>query len=405
MLDRLEQLRRIGADPGGGVTRLAYSPDDVQARDLTAHWMAEAGLQVWVDEATNLFGRLPGSGRLPGALMTGSHLDSVVEAGALDGPAGVMAGLAAAEALRHSGLQLEHDLVVVAFANEEGARGTPGMVGSKAIAGQLGPGDLGRADDKGVTLADRLRAAGGDPERISQAAWSPERISAFLELHIEQGPVLEAAGAALGVVSHITGQLAVTASISGQANHAGTTPMSRRQDAAVAAARLILAVESLANGGHVRVATTGAIRVGPGVRNVVPGEATLGIDIRDVSSQRMTAAFGLLNDCAVDIAADTGTRIELQPGTPVAPVPADEQLAGHLACAADSLGATWLHLPSGAGHDAQIMAALAPMAMIFVPSIHGISHSPAEATMPEHLVLGANALLGGLIAADAQHRK
>ncbi|MGV0815903.1 Zn-dependent hydrolase [Mycolicibacterium boenickei] len=401
MLNRLEQLRGIGGDLDGGVSRLAYSPADVQARDLTAQWMTEAGLQVWVDEAANLFGRLPGSGQLPSALMTGSHLDSVARAGALDGPAGVVAGLASAEALRQSGLTLEHDLVIVAFANEEGARGTPGMVGSKAMAGRIGPEDLERADAEGATLADRLRDAGGAPERIGQAAWSPEQISAFLELHIEQGPVLEAAGAQLGVVSHITGQLPVTASISGQANHAGTTPMPRRRDAAVAAARLILAVEALANDGHVRVATTGTIHVGPGVRNVVPGDATLGIDIRDVSSQRMLIAFDLLKGWARDIAEDTGTIIELQPGSLVDPVAADVQLAGHLADAADRLGATWLTLPSGAGHDAQIMATIAPMAVIFVPSIGGISHSPDEATAPEHLVLGANALLGGLIAADA----
>ena len=179
LLERLAQLAAIGADPTGGVTRLAYSPEDVRARELTASWMAEAGLQVWVDAAANLFGRLPGSDSDAAALVAGSHLDSVVRAGALDGPAGVVSALAAAQALQQSGRQLRRDLIVAAFSNEEGARGTPGMVGSKAVTGLLTSGDMDHLDTEGIALSERIRDAGGDPARIDSAAWSPERIAAF----------------------------------------------------------------------------------------------------------------------------------------------------------------------------------------------------------------------------------
>ncbi|MCV7344770.1 Zn-dependent hydrolase [Mycolicibacterium rhodesiae] len=402
LLARLRQLSAIGTDPRGGVTRLAYSAEDVDARDTVADWMAAAGLQVWVDEATNLFGRLPGRDPHAGAVLTGSHLDSVSRAGALDGPAGVIAGLATAQALRDAGAALRHDLVVVAFGNEEGTRGTPGMVGSKAIAGLLTPEDLARPGDGGVTLADRLRGAGGDPERISRAAWSPDRVAAFVEMHIEQGPVLEAEDARIGVVSSITGQVGVTASITGAANHAGTTPMTRRRDAAVAAAHLVLTVESLARDGHVRVATTGILGLVPGARNVIPGEAVLGIDIRDGDVGRMAAALELLGRQATEVAARTGTTIRLTVGPVQSPVATDCRLAGHIVDAAEGLSARWCELTSGAGHDAQVMAALAPVAMVFVPSVNGVSHSPHEDTDPEDLVLGANVLLRALVAADLE---
>ncbi|WP_199254247.1 Zn-dependent hydrolase [Mycolicibacterium mengxianglii] len=404
LLERITRLSSIGADPEGGVTRLAYSPEDVRARELTADWMAAAGLEVWIDPATNLFGRLPGSDCHAPALVTGSHLDTVVRAGPLDGPAGVVSALAAAQALRNAGTQLRRDLIVVAFSNEEGAKGTPGMVGSKAVTGALTARDLDHVDTDGVTLSDRIRDAGGDPARIADAAWSPERLAAFFELHIEQGPVLHAADARIGVVTGITGQISLTATVTGAANHAGTTPMSSRQDAAVAAARLVLAVQDLAGDGHVRVATAGTLTVGPGVRNVVPGRATVGIDIRDDCVERIQAGVDALDRWAADIAASTDTTIELHRSTVQPAVMMDQTLTGHIADSADALGASRLTLSSGAGHDAQVMAAICPSAMIFVPSIHGISHAPTESTAPRDLVLGANVLLRALVAADSSTR-
>jgi N-carbamoyl-L-amino-acid hydrolase len=400
LLARLDELALIGADPAGGVTRLAYSTEDVRARDLVAEWMLESGLRVHVDPAGNLLGRSRGTGGMRAVLVLGSHLDSVVGGGRLDGPAGVVAAVEAAAAVRDAGTLLRHDLAIAAFSNEEGARGTHGMVGSKAVAGLLGEADLARPDNEGVPLAERISAAGGDPDRIGDAAWVAADIAGFLELHIEQGPVLEAAGTRIGVVTAVTGQAKVEAVITGAANHAGTTPMARRRDAAVAAAHLVLEVQRLAVGGHLRAATTGVLRAGPGVSNVIPGEAVLGIDLRDTDHGRITAAIERLGEAALDIAGRTGTTIELRPGAVTTQVGTDPWLASCVGTAANTLGAPWQYLPSGAGHDAQIMAHLGPMAMIFVPSIGGVSHAPAEASNPEDLVLGADVLLHALLAAD-----
>ncbi|GAA1271401.1 Zn-dependent hydrolase [Pseudonocardia aurantiaca] len=400
LLARIGELARIGADHAGGVTRLAFSPEDVQARDLVAGWMASSGLAVHVDPVGNLLGRLSGTGRHRAALVIGSHLDTVLEGGALDGAYGVLAALEVADALQRAGTRLGHDLVVTAFSGEEGGRGTPGMVGSSAVAGLLTPADLASTDDEGVPLATRIADAGGDPGRIADAAWDPADVAGYVELHIEQGPVLESTGCPVGVVTAITGQAKVDVTITGTANHAGTTPMDRRRDAAVAAAHLVLAVESLAAAGHVHAATTGVLAAKPGVRNVVPGEAVLGIDIRDLDRDRISAAIARLGEAAASVAQRTGTTIPLRPGPAVPSVPTAPWLAGCVAEAADALGAPHQELPSGAGHDAQIMARLGPVAMIFVPSLGGVSHSPAEASTPDDLVLGADVLLRTVVMAD-----
>jgi N-carbamoyl-L-amino-acid hydrolase len=243
--------------------------------------------------------------------------------------------------------------------------------------------------------------AGGDPRRIADAAWDPADVAGFVELHIEQGPVLETTGCRIGVVTAITGQAKVDVTVTGTANHAGTTPMGCRQDAAVAAAHLVLAVESLAAAGHVHVATTGVLLAKPGVRNVVSGQAVLGIDIRDLDHDRISAAVARLGDTAASVAQRTRTTIALRPGPAVPAVPTAAWLAGCVAEAADALGAPHQELPSGAGHDAQIMARLGPVGMIFVPSLGGVSHSPAEASTPNDLVLGADVLLRTILMADA----
>ncbi|MFD9663088.1 Zn-dependent hydrolase [Rhodococcus sp. NPDC059968] len=402
LLTRLDQLAAIGADPAGGVTRLAYSPEDVRARSLVAGWMTQAGLSVRIDPAGNLIGRLPGAGRHQTALVLGSHLDTVPEGGPLDGAYGVLAAVEAADTVQRHGLELAHDLVVVAFSNEEGARGTPGMVGAKAIAGALTAADLNRADGDGVTLSERIACAGGDPARIAKAQWDTADVAGFLEMHIEQGPLLEQSGHPIGVVTAITGQSKVDVVVTGTANHAGTTPMVDRQDAAVAAARLILAVEALAVDGHVRVATTGRVRVQPGIGNTIPREAVLGIDLRDTDDEKITAALHMLAADAEVVARQTGTTIEFHPGSATSSVLADLSLRRCIAAAANSLGAPSQELPSGAGHDAQIMSRLGPMAMIFVPSTGGISHSPHETSNPGDLVLGADVLLRTLLLADGR---
>ena len=227
LVARLERLARIGRTASGGTTREAYGTLDVEARDLVAGWMDDAGLHPVVDAAGNLIGRRPGT--TGGSLATGSHLDTVVEAGPLDGAYGVVAGVEVADALRRSGVKLAHDLVVVAFANEEGARGTDGMVGSRALVGDVADAELAAPDDEGVALAQRLRDCGGDPDAIAAARWDTDAVAAFVELHVEQGPVLDAGGLDLGVVLGITGRQAVDIEVTGRPNHAATpTTLSRK---------------------------------------------------------------------------------------------------------------------------------------------------------------------------------
>jgi N-carbamoyl-L-amino-acid hydrolase len=384
------------------VTRLAYSPLDVAARELVADWMAGAGLRPTVDPAGNLIGRRPGTAGLPGALACGSHLDTVVEAGPLDGAYGVVAAVEVAAALAAAGVALRHDLAVVAFSNEEGARGTPGMVGSLAITGQLTAAQVVDFDDEGVSLGQRLRAVGGDPERIAEAAWPAGSLAGFLELHIEQGPVLDTAGVPIAAVSGITGRVTVDLTVTGAANHAGTTPMADRRDAAHAAALLILAVRELAGETGVRVATTGTLTLEPGVRNVVAGRARIGVDLRDMADARIATALDRLRAAADRIGRSTGTTVEVRPRSAVPPVPADPRLLACVRAAADERGLARLELPSGAGHDAQVMAALGPVGMVFTPSIGGVSHAPGEATVPAHLVAGAEVLCAALVRADAE---
>jgi N-carbamoyl-L-amino-acid hydrolase len=399
LLRRLAELASVGGSAEGGVTRLAYSRQDVAGRELVAGWLRESGLDVTVDAAGNLLGRLRGTAGLPGALGTGSHLDSVVDAGPLDGAYGVVAAAEVADAVARGG-GLAHDLLVAGFSNEEGARGTPGMAGSLAVAGALTAEQLAVPDDEGVPLAERLRQAGGDPGALASAAWRPGSLAGWIELHIEQGPVLADRDLRIGIVTAITGRITLDVVISGAANHAGTTPMDGRRDAVVAAARIVLAVRELATGGDVRVATTGVLRTEPGVRNVVAGRALVGVDLRDESDDRLDAALDSLRERAAAIAAATGTGVQVMFGSRIRAVAMDPWLAGCAAAAADGLGLSRLDLPSGAGHDTQVIAGLAPVGMIFVPSIDGISHSPRERTEPAHLVDGARTLLAALRLAD-----
>lgn len=428
LLARLAALAQV-SDEGPGVTRLAYSPADVRARDMVAGWMAEAGLEVWVDAATNLIGRLPGrcvpgdgvpgdglpgdgvpgdgrsGGALPGGggrcshyLSTGSHLDTVVQAGALDGAYGVVAAVEVAATLARSG-GLDHSLVVVAFANEEGARGTAGLNGSRAI-GRPDTVDLAARDDEGVSLGDRLRAAGGDASLIGSAAWRPGALLAHVELHVEQGPILDRSGQSIGAVEAITGQRQLEVEIVGQANHAGTTPMAGRRDALVAAALFIAAVEHVTGPGGVRVATVGRLAVEPNVRNVVPGRVRLTVDLRDAERQRIDAATTELERQGQRIAVERDVTVSLRVLHDVPPTPCHPVVCDAVSQAAEHLGLAWQPMVSGASHDTQSMTALGPVGMIFVPSTGGVSHAPGESTARDDLIAGAEVLLATLSRLD-----
>ena len=403
LLDRLQRLQAIGATAAGGVTREAFGPRDVEARSLVAAWMSEAGLLTAVDAATNLVGRRDGTGHLIGSdrwLATGSHLDTVVDGGALDGAYGVVAAVEVAHAIEHSGMRLHHGLAAVAFANEEGARGTDGMVGSRALVGAVDDAELATPDDAGVTLAQRLARAGGNPAALADAIWDREAVAAFIELHIEQGPVLDTAHLDVGAVTGITGRQGVDIDIVGAANHAGTTPMALRHDALVAAAEVVIAVEALARDGVVRVATCGHVDCRPNVRNVVPGRVLVSAELRDEDAAILGSAHAVLERAVAAIAAAREVEITVAWGQYVAPIAADPTVLDVVEQAAARTGRPWRSLPSGAGHDAQILGAAVPMGMIFVPSVRGVSHSPREHTEPEHLVLGAQVLLDSVIDLD-----
>lgn len=402
LLARLDALATVGATSLGGVTREAYGPLDVEARATVAAWMAEAGLVAEVDAGTNLIGRRPGSDPSRPHLATGSHLDTVVEAGALDGAYGVVAAVEVAATLHESDLGLVHGLTVVAFANEEGARGTDGMVGSRTLVGAVDTAELAATDDDGVPLAERLAAAGGDPAAIDAAAWADGAVAAFVELHVEQGPVLDQHGERLGVVLGITGRLAVDIELAGAANHAGTTPMDLRADALVAAAEVVLAVEALARDGVVRVATCGRIETSPNVRNVVPGRVVVSAELRDDHGAALDRARPELEAAVAAVAERRGIEAAVRWGQRVDPVAADPRVVAVLEGVAARSGEPWRSMWSGAGHDAQILAARVPMAMLFVPSVGGVSHSPAERTDDDDLVAGAQALLDAVLALDRE---
>lgn len=401
LLDWINRLRQAGRTAAGGVNRMAFTVADVEGRALVTRTMVEAGLDVRVDAAGNLIGTRPGSDAGAAALLLGSHIDTVPDGGALDGAYGVLAAVEVLHTLADHGVMLPRSVAVVAFADEEGTQGTPGMWGSHAFVGALRPADLVLRDSHGTSMRELVARVGGDLSRIDEARWAAGRIAAYLELHIEQGPVLEQVGAEIGVVQAITGRLSVDVTVRGETNHAGTTPMELRRDALVGAARMVVGVQRLAGPhGPVRVATVGCIGVEPNASNVVPGVARLRVDLRDVSAAAVTAGLAQLRAAGAELAAETGMVVDVRPDQQVAAVSCDPRLQELVADAARDLGLRRYALPSGAGHDAQVIGTVAPIGMIFVPSVGGLSHAPAEDTDRRHLVAGADVLLRTVLAFD-----
>ncbi len=395
LLNQLDELAATARAPAGGVTRLAWSAEDRAARALVSEWAAGAGLTTCSDAVGNLIAELPGTVAGLAPLVMGSHLDTVVDAGPLDGAYGTVAAFAIVAALAAAGERLRHPVRAVAWANEEGVVAPP-FTGSRAAAGL--DVDIDALGPDGRRLADRLAEEGGDFRPVASAAWSP--VAGYLELHIEQGPVLDGSGTPVGVVSGITGAKRGWARFEGHANHAGTTPMHLRADALVAAAHTVLAVQRLATAGPVAVATAGAIEAHPGNANVIAGRSAVSVDIRSLDGSALTDAWARLSQEVGDIGAQTATKATLSEVSCSAPVPTDARLRCAIADAAGQLGLATTELASGAGHDAQCLTALGPIGMIFVPSIGGLSHHAAEATAPNDLVAGAKVLLGALRLAD-----
>lgn len=397
--DRLNQsiarLAQIGKLPNDGIKRIAYSQEDLEARNLVIHWMKEYQMQIRIDAAGNIIGKYPGKNPDAPALATGSHIDTVPCGGHYDGAYGVLAALEVVRVLQENQLRLNHPLEVIVFTDEEGS-----MIGSKAISGRIiNDREYYRRPD-GTDIKTCLAKIGGNWDNIPLARRSSSDIAAFVELHVEQGPILESMGKQIGVVEGIVGQRRFNITVKGSANHAGTTPMQMRCDALVAAAQVVLAVNRIGNTPGQQVATVGKMEVLPNAANVVPGWVEMSLDIRDLSSLHIDSLLEKLSIYLEEIAVASNTQIRLHPCLNNEPALAETDIQNAIAQSCQRLNLSYTYLPSRASHDAQELAQITDMGMIFVPSEMGVSHDASEYTSPEQCIQGANVLLHTLMRLD-----
>ncbi len=391
----LTELAAFGRTPTG-TNRVAYTDADLAGRRYVMGLMREAGLEVRVDAAGNIVGRRAGRDPALATILIGSHIDSVPDGGNYDGDVGSLGALEVAQALAEARVTMRHPLEVVVFQNEEG-----GTVGSKLMAAGLTDAELDATARSGKTIRDGIRVLGGDPGRLAEARRQPGQLLCYFELHIEQGGILDERGIDIGVVEGIVGIRWYEVTIQGFTNHAGTTPMDRRQDAMLAAAKLTVAVnEGVRAMPGRQVGTVGRLSAVPGTVNVIPGRVVMTIDLRDMSVETLARATTRFHEAARHIEAETGTTISFRTMSTNEPAPTDPRLRAVIGDRARRLGLRTLPMPSGAGHDAQEVARIAPVAMIFVPSVRGISHSPEELSRPADIANGAKVLLHSVLAVD-----
>lgn len=391
----IAQLAEIGKLPGGGVSRVAFTKEDLLARQLVESWMVEAGMTVRIDAAGNIIGRYAGN-RDIGALATGSHIDTVPAAGRYDGVLGVLAGIEVVRVLHENGVRLEHSIETIVFTDEENT-----VIGCKAMAGNTvsDPECYRRSD--GTSIETCLAKIGGDWSKIAEAKRDAKEIAAFVELHVEQGGVLESTGDEIGVVQGIVGQYRLGVTVTGRPNHAGSTPMNARKDALVAASQMVLAVNKLGveTPGE-QVATVGYLTVSPNATNIVPGRVDFKIDLRDLSQTHLEELLAKMKQEFGSIALATKTEFEMTQILHVLPTLAAPKIQNAIVEVCQELGLTYTHLVSRAGHDAQEIGRFTDMGMIFVASRGGISHAKDEYTSPEQCTQGANALLQTFLKLD-----
>ena len=395
-LARCDALAAASEEPGR-LTRTFLRPSMRAAVDLVASWMGEAGMTTRVDAAGNVIGHRPGSdGEASPVLLIGSHLDTVPDAGRFDGALGVLLGIAAVRAAGRLPFAVE----VVGFSEEEGVRYRTPYLGSLAMAGRFDPALLDLEDADGIPMAAAFRSFGLDPARVAEAAAPPGRILAYVEAHIEQGPALEAWGLPVGVVTAIAGQSRLWVSFEGRAGHAGTEPMELRRDALPAAASLVLEAERLARSVEGLRATVGTIAAHPGAVNVVPGSASMTLDVRHASDSTREKAVADLLAFARSTAEGRGLTFRVDQSRHQAAVPADPDLTARLAWAVREAGVEARALVSGAGHDGAVMASVAPTAMLFLRSPGGISHHPAESVIGGDVTVALDVLTRFLTALE-----
>jgi beta-ureidopropionase / N-carbamoyl-L-amino-acid hydrolase len=403
LLHDLNAVSRIGIGDHGSVTRLVFSIKELRSRQFLIHQMRQMGLQVHIDRIGNIFGRLNGANAKSAALLVGSHLDTVVHGGKFDGTLGVIAALEAVRSLKEKKIVLQSPVEVVCFVGEESSRFGYSTLGSSLMAGEVQGKDLAyAADAQGTRLEDILASMGIYRNNLRSMRRDPSTVKAYLELHIEQGPILETKKKPIGIVTSIAAPTRFRVVFTGQADHSGTTPMEMRRDALVAASEFIVSVEKICRRyAHVEqgrvVGTVGAMKIEPGVINAIPGRAELSVDIRSISTEAKKRVVRLVQAQIREITRRRNLEVEVLPLREEEPVPLDKRLVRLLKECCEDRNIPYEVMPSGAGHDAMQMAKITAAGMLFIPSRRGISHSPLEWSEPEDICLGAQLLLDSMI--------
>lgn len=392
----LTAFNAIGRTPGG-INRVAYSEADLAGRAFTLDLFRQSGLMPRIDAAGNIYARVPGANAALKPILIGSHVDSVTDGGNYDGPVGSFAAIEVGRSLLDQRIRLRHPVDVVVWQNEEG-----GTIGSKLAIGVLKDADLDKVARSGKTIRDGIALTGGNVAQLHTAVKRKGDLACYIELHIEQGGNLEKAGTQIGVVRGIVGIRWIEITISGTANHAGATPMDQRQDAMLAAAKYTVAITEATRAEPGRqVATVGRLVATPNTTNIIASQVVMTIDLRDLEEPKLVRFNALFERIGREIGRDTGTTFTFRSLVDSAPALADERIMGGIASSASALGLSHVRMPSGAGHDAQEIAQIAPMGMIFIPSIGGISHSPKEFSTAADITRGADVLLNAVLAADS----
>jgi len=399
----LNAIGRIGIGDHGAVTRLVFSIKELRSRQLLIHLMRQAKLNIHIDAIGNIFGRLNGHDSKAPAVLAGSHLDTVIHGGKYDGPVGVIGALEAVRTISENRIPLRSPVEVVCFVGEESSRFGFSTLGSSLLAGEVHAKDLANAvDQQGTKLEYVLNSLGITRRNLTRLKRAPKSLKAYLELHIEQGPILEAKGKRIGLVTSIAAPSRFKVVFKGRADHSGTTPMEMRKDALVASAQLIGHIEKVCRKyssmekGRV-VGTVGAMKIEPGVINAVPGKTELSIDIRSTTARSKDRVARMVKRRAQEIARRRGIGCEILPIREENPVALDKRLLHVTQTICNQKGIAYEIMPSGAGHDAMQMAKITPAGMIFIPSLHGISHNPLEWTDPDDIGLGAQLLMETII--------
>ena len=395
--NRIVELSKFGRDDKGHGYRVAFTKGDIEGRAWFMEQMKRAGLEPVIDAAGNIIGKRKGKNESLKPIAFGSHIDMVPDGGNYDGPLGSIGALEVIEVLNENKIFTEHPLEVIIFANEEG-----GTIGSMAMVGGLTKEGLQQKSQSGLTMAEGIRAIGGNPENIQSCIRKKGDLHAWLELHIEQGGILERENLQIGVVEGIVGIVHWEVLVQGFANHAGTTPMNVRQDALLAASKFVIAVNEVINAAKGnQVGTIGKIAATPNAYNVIPGKVTMGLEIRDLSADKIEMLFREIEKRAATIAKTSKTTISfVRQANESKPALTDKKLQQIINTSAQALGLKTKFMQSGAGHDSQEIAHIAPVAMIFVPSVGGISHSYNEFTKSVDMANGANVLLQTILAID-----